>query len=81
MNDFKKSGIVIITGAEEGKCNQAGLTKGLLDHVWNGMVRFSVWEENIQRSCFQPQVFQIQTHTRAREHTYMPQTLWQENKQ
>ena len=47
MNDLENSGIVIITGAEEGKCNQAGLTKRLLNHVWNGMVRFSVWEESI----------------------------------
>lgn len=47
MNDLENSGTVIITGAEEGKCSQAGLTKGLLDHVWNGMVRFSVWEQSI----------------------------------
>lgn len=30
MNDLNNSGIVIITGAEEGKCSQAGLTKGFL---------------------------------------------------
>ena len=47
MNDLENSGTVIITGAEEGKCSQAGLTKGLPDHVWNGMVRFSVWEQSI----------------------------------
>ena len=60
---------------QPGRVNQ-----GLLDHVWNGMARFSVWEKNIYRSCFQPQVFQIHTDTRVHVHTYLPQTLWQENK-
>ena len=52
---------MVISGAEEGKCNQAGWPSGLLNHVWNAMFCFSIWEEHTY--FFQPQLFQIHTHT------------------
>lgn len=74
MNDLKNSGLVIISGAEEGKCSQAGLTKGF--STMFGMERLV---SQFGRKVCIDLVFSLKyfkyTHTRAHVHTNLPQTL------